>query len=196
MNTADLKIITGTKKVLFTAPHAKIHKRPKLSMGYKQAELFTDDIVEKICQNTGAWGIILTSTADYDPNYHKEKRNEFKQEVRRIVKENKIKYFFDIHGVLDDKQYDLGLYYKTQYSRSIKLANLLREDIGKDKLYGISTSILRFLDNDQETLGEFVASKLRVPAIQIEIAKYIRVDEDLRECFIKNVSDIVNKRFV
>jgi hypothetical protein len=49
------------------------------------------------------------------------------------------------------------------------------------------------LDNGQETLGEYVATKLRVPSVQIEISRYIRDDEQLRESFIKNLSTLVEK---
>jgi hypothetical protein len=36
-----------------------------------------------------------------------------------------------------------------------------------------------------------VASELRVPAIQIEIARYIRKDKELREAFVDNLAGIV-----
>jgi hypothetical protein len=36
-----------------------------------------------------------------------------------------------------------------------------------------------------------VASELRVPAIQIEIARYIRKDKELRGAFVDNLANIV-----
>jgi hypothetical protein len=59
------------------------------------------------------------------------------------------------------------------------------------KLSGINIEIFRFLDNGQESLGEFVASRMRVPSVQIEIARYIRSDEELRDNFVKNLSEVV-----
>jgi len=56
--------------------------------------------------------------------------------------------------------------------------------------------LFRFLDNDEETLGEFVSGKMRIPSIQIEIARYLREDEDLRESFVENLAKIINERFV
>jgi len=64
------------------------------------------------------------------------------------------------------------------------------------KLYGISVTLLRFLDNDEETLGEFVSGKMGIPSVQIEIARYIREDEVLRKSFVENMSNFINERFV
>jgi hypothetical protein len=60
------------------------------------------------------------------------------------------------------------------------------------ELRGLNVRIFRFLDNGQETIGEYCASKLRIPSVQIEIARYIRDDEVLRNCFVRNLSQILN----
>ena len=80
--------------------------------------------------------------------------------------------------------------------KSKSFADIVREEIGKGELYGINSALFRFRDDDEETLGEFVAGKMRIPSIQIEISRYIREDEVLRESFVKNLSDIIDKRFV
>ncbi len=165
-------------------------------MGYKQPEPYTDTIVRELCANTKSFGIILDSELEYDPNYHKERRNVYKKEVRQIIEENKIKYFIDIHGVLDDCGYDIGIFCATKYSKSMKIARLISEKIGRRKLLGLNTQIFKLPNSMGESLAEFVASKLRVPAIQIEVAKYIREDEVLFKAFVENLSDIVNKEFV
>jgi len=197
MEYPEIKVIEGKKQILFSAPHCKLHKRPKLSMSYKQAEPFTEEIVEELCMRTGGFGLVLNSDIDYDPNYQKEKRNNYKKEVREIVKSGKINYFMDIHGILDDHNCDICICYSSRYSKSYKIARLLAENIGRRELFDINVQILKFPYSEEgEALSEFVASKLAVPAIQIEIAKYIRDDEELVKSFEENLCSVINKEFV
>ncbi len=186
--SACFRIIKGTIPVLVSAPHVFAHRRPSLTMSYKTGEQWTDSIVEEICANTGAWGILLTSESEYDPNYHCIDINEYKNSVRNLIVDNKIKKFVDIHGLSDEHDYDLAVYYPSKFTNSIKLAEDICRSVDVCDLQGINLCVLRFLDNEQETLGEFVASKLRVPSIQMEIARYIREKQKLRNCLIENIS--------
>jgi hypothetical protein len=158
-------------------------------MSYKIGEAFTDTIVEEVCKEIDCFGIVLTDESDYDFNYHKEKDNPYKQEIKKIVEENNIKYFLDIHGLKDHKQYDIEIYYPTKFSKSIRLARAIKEGISRFSLKGANILVLRFPETPQEELGEYVASKLRVPSVQIEIARYIREREDLRNSLIENLSN-------
>ncbi len=190
MEPAQFKVIEGKIPVLISAPHVYPCKRPNISGIYKPGEVYTKDIVEQVCADTSAFGIYLNDECDYDPNYHKEKKNEYKQVVRDLIKRYKIERFIDIHG-LRDCDYDLGLYYTTRFSKSLNFAYEIEDGLNKRKLNGVNIEIFRFLDNGQETLGEFVASKMRVPSVQIEIARYIRNDEELRETLIKKLSEVI-----
>ena len=151
----------------------------------------TDRIVEEVCANTGAWGVIQKVETSFDPNYHKLKENPYKGVVTDIVNNNKIKKFIDIHGLNDEYDYDVGIYYQSKFLKSISLANDIVEALDVRKLKGINTCIFRFKQDAQEELGEYVAAQLRVPAVQLEIARYIREDEGLRNAFIENLSDFV-----
>lgn len=193
METAQFQTIEGKIPVLVSAPHVFPHRRPTLNGSYKLGEPYTDDIVKSVQADTNAFGIYLLKECDYDPNYHKEKKNEYKEAVRDIIIKNKIERFVDIHGLKDGNDYDIGIYYPTRFSKSLEFAYEVEAGIDKNELSGINIRIFRFLNNGQETLGEFVASKLRVPSVQIEVARYIREDEKLRECFIKNLEKIVEK---
>ena len=185
------KIIKGTNPILLSAPHALSHRRPSLTLSYKLAEPWTDDIVEQVCANTGAWGIVVVDESEYDPNYYCLKENPYKQELANLIHESRIKKFIDIHGLSDDNDFDVGIYYPSRFSKSIVLANSISECIGRNNLRGINSCIFRFEEGPQETLGEFVASKLRVPSIQIEVARYIREKELLRNAFISNLSEVL-----
>lgn len=183
-----IKIIKGSIPVLLSAPHAYSHRRPSLTMSYKWGESLTDRVVEEICTRTGAWGIIQNEETPFDPNWHKVKENPYKQAIAEIVEKENIKKFVDIHGLKDDYEYDLGIYYPSKFFKSILLANDISNSLDKGKLKGMNICIFRFPDDLQETLGEYVASKLRVPSVQLEIARYIREDDSLRNLFVNNIA--------
>lgn len=160
-------------------------------MAYKIGEPFTDTIVEDVCDELKTFGIVLTAESDYDYNYHEIETNPYKQEVKKIIEENEIEYFIDIHGLKDGNNYDVAIYYPTKFSRSIRLARSIKEGLDRYALRGINIVIFRFPDGHQESLGEYVASQLRVPSVQIEIARYIREKENLREAFIQNLGEVL-----
>jgi len=189
---AEYQIIKGNDPFLISAPHAYSHKRPTLVGIYKKEESFTDLICQQICKNTNSTGIFLIKEIEYDPNFFKVQENPYKKEVEKLVKDSKKKLFLDIHGLNDKHQYDIGIYYLSHFGKSKRTARELRKALNKGELRGISIHIFRFPDNDQETLSEFVVSKLRVPALQIEIARYIREDEILRDSLVKNISNFLN----
>lgn len=197
MKSNGFEIIKGSKRVLLSAPHAYLHKRPRLSMGYRQGEELTDNIVREVCEKTGSWGIVLKEGVDYDPNFHLLESNPYKREVERIVKEEKILQFIDIHGLSkENDMYDFGIYYAMRFTKSKGFAEVVRKDIAKNELYGVNVAIFRFRDDYQETLGEFLVQNYHIPSIQIEIGKYIREEKSLRDAFVENLSNIVNSRFV
>ncbi len=185
-NTIDGKI-----KYLFSAPHPYPHRRPSFARKYKEREEYTDDIVQAVCKKSKGFGIYTKDKVEYDPNYHKS-GNPYKKEVKKIVNENNIEQFIDIHGLSDEHMIDIAIYYKSRFSNSIKLAKKTIEALDQGKLRGLNIQIFRLPENRQESLTEFSASKLRVPAVQIEIARYIRKDKELREELIKNLVDIVS----
>jgi hypothetical protein len=185
--------IDGKTKYLFSAPHPYPHRRPSLARKYKEREEYTDDIVKAICKKTKAFGIYTKDQVDYDPNYHR-KNNPYKKEVEKIVNENKIEQFVDIHGLSDEHMIDIAIYYKSRFSNSIKLAKKVMKSLNQGQLKGLNIQIFRLPENRQESLTEFSASTLRVPAVQIEIARYIRKDQELREEFVKNLADIISKK--
>lgn len=191
MKSATFRTILGTKPILLSAPHVYPHKRPKLSMAYKIGESLTDTIVEVVCKEHKTFGIVLTDESEYDYNYHKIETNPYKEEVKKIIEDNKIEYFLDIHGLKDGNNYDVSIYYPTKFSKSIRLARSIKEGLDRYSLRGINIVILRFPDGSQETLGEYVASKLRVPSVQIEIARYIREKKNLRDAFVQNLGDVL-----
>jgi hypothetical protein len=192
MNAQIFKTIKGEKPLLISAPHAYSHRRPSLTMSYKIGEQMTDNIVVDLCDKHKTYGIFLSNESDFDPNYHKISDNPYKQQIKDIIDEDKIKYFIDIHGLKEGNLYDIAIYYPSGFSKSIRLANQIREGLDKKDLRGTTVAILRFPDNYQKPLGKYVASSLRVPAVQLEVAKYIRDTDKLRNSFIENLGEVLD----
>lgn len=186
-----VEIIEGTKPILLSAPHVHAHRRPSLTLSYKLGEEYTDRIVEDICYKTGVWGIIQSKETPFDANFHKFKENPYKQSVADIIESGKISKFVDIHGLNLTSEYDLGIYYPSKYRRSINFSKEVRSAIDKNKLKGINCCMLRLQDDMEETLGEFVASKFQIPAVQLEVARYIRESDKLRRELVFNLASYI-----
>ncbi len=191
MNPKTFKTIIGSKPILLSAPHVYAHRRPKLSMAYKIGEPLTDTIVEGVCKEIKSFGIVLTDESDMDYNYHKEKSNPYKKEIRNLVEKENIKYFVDIHGLKDGNNYDIAIYYPSKFFKSIQLSRKVKEGLSKGVLRGSSIPIFRLPEDHQESLTLFTASELRIPSIQIEVARYIREKKELRDAFIQNLSEVL-----
>ncbi len=191
MNPKTFKTIIGSKPILLSAPHVYAHRRPRLNMAYKIGEPLTDIIVEEVCKEIKCFGIVLTDESDMDYNYHKEKNNPYKKEIRNLVEKEKIKYFVDIHGLKDGNNYDISIYYPSKFFNSIDLSRKVKEGLPKGALRGSSIPIFRLPEGSQESLTLFVASELRVPSIQIEVARYIREKKELRDALIRNLSEVL-----
>ncbi len=185
------RIIKGNIPVLLSAPHVYSHRRPSLTASYKWGEKFTEEIVDGICVRTGAWGVIQSCETSFDPNWHKLKENPYKSVINDIVEKEKINKFIDIHGLNDEYDYDFGIYYPSKFLKSISLSKEIAKVLNQGKLRGSNICIFRLVDDFQETLGEYCANKLRIPSVQIEIARYIREDEKLKNEVIKNLSSFL-----
>lgn len=190
MDVKNYTLIEGKIPVLLSAPHVFAHMRPSLRGVLKQGEPFTDYFVSQVCAYTGAYGIALSQpSTEYDPNYHNLETNLYKQEIKRLVKEKKVKYVIDIHGLSNKHQYDVGIMYCMRFKKSKDLAYKLIDNLNKQKeLRGISYYVGYNTKTLQESVTQFVAEKLKKTGLQIEIAQYIREDKTLLDAFIKGIS--------
>jgi len=188
--------VKGTIPVLVLAGHAHTHRRPNLMQSYKLAEPWTDYIARNIAEITGAHAIILDAEVDYDPNLHQLENNPFKQVVVDVFKNNEIKYVFDLHGLNDKHQFDVGAFYVNRYYKSKQLCYGIADKLNDGKLNNLLVQVFKFQDDyfnngKQETLTKFVVEKYKVSGVQLEIARYIREDEILRRAFIKGLSSFI-----
>lgn len=186
MANSNLYIVKGKNPILFSAPHSFRHKRKSMTGTYKAPEPWTDYIARNVADGLGASVITAREDMEYDPNYDQLEKNEYKAEVSKLVGDD-IKYFVDFHGLSDAHSFDLGIWHQMRYGNSKKLAFDLADAVSNDALRGGLMQIFHFRNDSQETLGEYVVRNHKVPTVQIEIARYIREDDALREALIENL---------
>lgn len=192
----QIQYIEGNIPVLFLAGHAHNHRRPNLTGAMKSAEPWTEYIASNVARNTGAHCIYINADVDFDPNYHKLEKNPFKQLAAEVVEKNKIKYVFDIHGLKDSYPFDFGLFYPRRFRNSKYLSYALARELTRGPIEEAIFQIFNFKDNcfgngNMETLTIFLVKKYNISGVQIEIAKYIRYEEILREGLIKEFTNFV-----
>lgn len=189
INTDKPQLIEGNLQIIFTAPHHKAHRRPTLSGTLKQEEKYTDLIVRKLADDIDSYALIAGDTTKYDPNFHKLSSNPFKKELKNVIEKKQIKYLVDIHGMHEEKKYDIAIYYEKWFRNSRELAYTIADAMRSGELKKANIHILFFNNGTQETIASFASKELKVPAIQIEIAKYIREDKKLRESLIESIGE-------
>ncbi len=183
MKSESFKVIEGKNKILLSAPHAFNHYRSNINQVYKAAEPVTDDIVRRTAANVDCYAIFTTQEMDYDPNSTAELLNIYQKEAERVLKEEKIKYFIDLHGLSDKYDYDIAIFYPFRFSKSQKLADKMKASLMENMERYLNIQILNFPAEQDNTLSINFSTKLRTPSIQIEVAKYIREDDFLLEKF-------------
>jgi hypothetical protein len=183
-----ITVIKGTNPVLLSAPHVYRHYRRNLDRVVKQGEPLTDLIAKQVAINTSSNLISVDMDTDYDPNYDSEKENEYKRKVRKVVKDSRVQLFIDIHGLSDRHSYDFAIFFPLRYTNSKKIAYRLAQELSVGPLRKSLIMVLNLKDDSQETLTEFSAQKLKIPSIQLEIARYIREDELLRNSVVEGLS--------
>jgi len=178
--------------VMFSAPHVYNHARLGVDKRMKQGEPYTDEIVKEVARRAESFAIsTIIESLEFDPNFNVEKSNPYKAEIRKIVKSQKIKSLIDIHGLSDSHSYDFGIYFKPRFLKSRQMAFGIAEILNKGKLRGSLFQVLYFRPDGQETISEFCCEKLKIPAVQIEVARYIREDDILRGEFVARLEEFV-----
>ncbi len=185
------EIIEGKVPILISAPHIYNHYRSSLKMSYKQGEPYTGEIVKELARRLNCYAILSSEELDYDPNSSLLENNPYKREVGRIIKSKKIKMFIDIHGLSDKYSYDLAIYYGLRYRNAKKEAYRIANGLNTKELREILIQMRNFKDNNNETLSEYVIKNFKKISLQLEIARYIREDDILRNAFISSLSTVL-----
>ncbi|OQX56631.1 MAG: hypothetical protein B5M53_00385 [Candidatus Cloacimonas sp. 4484_209] len=172
------KEVRGIIPVLLTAPHAQS----------PNADLYTGEIVKKLANNTGAWGLISTiSRNEIDYNRAEGRETPFRMRIDDLIRRGKIKYILDIHGMKERNLGDVELGTKMGTSASEEFISKLKETFEKE---GIECTIERigFTGGD---IIEYHSDPPFVEAVQIEISRTLR--EHQRKKIVEILSRFIKR---
>ncbi len=178
--------LRGEIPVLVTAPHATTHVRVKMTKSY---ELYTGALSVILHSLTGAHALYTHRMSNIDPNYYDD--SPFKESLQSIINEHDIRFVIDIHGTGSGRPYDIfpgvGLDGEFLIGKDSYLA-ILNETAQRKKILIGGLDI--FPAAKQMTVAKFAATKIGVPAMQIEINRSLRQPEDNPTQFKKLVEFI------
>ncbi len=180
---------SGSGKVLITAPHAVNHIREGST---KIVDYCTGPIAKALSDLTGAH-LLYLNYYSRDPNYYDD--TSFKEALANFVPSNNIKLVVDIHGAADSHGWDVDLG-DINGASLLNFKDLASVATGFFNQYGIANvSKNDFSGGErQNTVTKFVSEKLKVDAMQFEIARKYRCETDEQTAaVIKALKRIVDK---
>jgi len=180
-------IATGKIPILISAPHAVRHIRQKK---IKMSDEFTGSIVYLLNKLANCPAIATTKLYGGDPNV--DDPCIYKERLAQICRENKIKLVLDIHGAAREREFDVDL--GTNGGKNL----LGRKDILEKLVSSFQKGGLTKLTKDHQfaaskpnTIANFAARELGIPAIQLEINKQYRVPHQNAQSFHRLMASLV-----
>lgn len=178
--------LPGTVPLLISAPHSAIHMR---NGRLKRADGFTGAMAHLLATETNAHALYSSYRLSTDPNY--DVHSPYKSLLGRIVRQHKIQFVLDLHGM--SNWHRIGAALGTMNGRSCPSQLPIIETILKShgfaqvsektakRFKGLKwrtfvTDHSRFTGGiANNTITRFVVDKLGIYGIQIELCSTIRV---------------------
>jgi len=172
-DSTGLMFLRGEIPILVTASHATAHLRMNK---LKSEERYTGAISVILHTLTGSHALYTHWASGIDPNFYDDA--PFKRKLEKIVKKFGIRFVLDLHGTTIEKIEDaypgIGNEGEFLLGNDFYLKKL-KESVKAD---GLTLGGLHvFPASRQMTITKFVARKLGIPAMQIEINERLRHPE-------------------
>ncbi len=164
------RVSLGNLPILVSAPHAVRHYRHKK---IKMSDQFTGSIAYLLNQLTGCHAIAATKLYGGDPNV--DNPCIYKERIAEICGREKVKFVLDIHGAAREREFDVD--FGTNGGKTLLAMTGMLELIERNfQAYGLSRiSHDHFAASGSNTIANYIARELGIPAVQIEINKQFRV---------------------
>lgn len=163
-------VTLGHLPILVSAPHAVRHYRQKK---IKMSDQFTGAIAYLLNQFTGCHAIAATKLYGGDPNV--DTPCIYKEKITEICGREKVKFVLDLHGAAREREFDVDL--GTNGGKTLLVKTRMLKLIERNfQAYGLSRiSHDYFAASGPNTMANYIARELGIPAVQIEINKQFRV---------------------
>jgi len=172
--------LPGKIPVLVSAPHAVRHVRKKQ---IKSSDEFTGSLAYLLHEITDCHALAVTKLYGGDPNY--DDPCIYKDEIERITGEHPVKIVLDIHGAGRERPFDIDL--GTMNGRSLagnpEIITWVRDRFREEGFPQVTNDF--FSADKQYTVTRFVAEKLHIPALQLEINRKYRTPHQNGEAYFR-----------
>jgi len=162
--------LVGELPVLVSAPHAVRHYRQKK---IKMSDQFTGSIVYLLNKLTGCHGIAATKLYGGDPNI--DNPCIYKEKIADFCRIKKVKCVLDIHGAAREREFDVDFGTNKEKNLLGKVGMLETLEHNFQDFGLTRTSLDHFAASGPNTVSNYVARELGIPAVQVEINKQYRV---------------------
>lgn len=194
----NICIIEGTKPFLLSAPHASpILKRSNDEEYIRAQEDRTEEVVKRICEKTGAWGI-FTTTDDIIENWDSYLHKKYRLLVRSIVDMQGISLFLDIHGMRSSRPFLVDYDFiiappLAPHPHDDAMHAIIKSQLGKKiPAHKVSNGFFRSLKRPgMRTLTYHVRKNCAIPAVQFELNRTLRMNDKLLADFINSLCFII-----
>ncbi|WP_089609821.1 hypothetical protein [Dehalobacterium formicoaceticum] len=161
--------LPGKIPILISAPHSVRHLRHKQ---IKSSDEFTGSLVYLLQQVTDCHALSVTKFYGGDPNF--DDPCIYKDTIKDIARKHKIKMVLDIHGAKREHDFDIDL--GTMQGKSLlgreQICVWFKNKLLEEGLTAISSNFFTVVQ--QNTVTRFVAEKLKIPSMQLEINRKYR----------------------
>lgn len=188
----SFEVITGSIPILISAPHSVRQIR---NGKIKEKDAYTGPIAIELQKQTNCYCIYKTKNNNDDANYD-IKDNKYKEEILKIITQNKIELLLDIHGASDIHGFgvDIATGEGKNINQNKKLVITLKETLEKHDIKNVEIDKI-FKANSIHTICKTISEIANIPCIELEISRTYRdiknfneikkVIEGLREYIIK-----------
>ena len=195
MQHENIKIIKGKTPVLVSAPHAvPIRKKDGSRTYVRMAEPQADKIVKEICKRNGAWGIYTTSEGVLE-GWQDRIYSEYKNLVRKLVKHEGIELVIDVHGAKKTRPFyvDYDFMLPDKHPNDVFVEKLLKRIFARHfPAEELSHRFYRKIKGSgKKTLTFYIRKHLKIPAIQLEINKALKEEQETFEQVVKMLYDFI-----
>lgn len=189
----DFQSFDGEIPVIVSAPH---NVSQYYNGTYKKSDYGTGRLAFNVIKNCNCYGIIKTRNVGNvlkNDNVNMQKKSLYKDEIKRIVKENKVKAIIDIHSLNRKREEDInlglngGINLFNDYKCIKEISNIINK-------YGYNISFDFPFKGGNNTISGYANNCLGIHSIQIEInSKYINYNYKTSKYneLVKMISELV-----
>ena len=184
--------IKGSIPVLISAPHGAKHYRASEGR-WKKEDAYTASLAIVLGHLTGAHVLYVKNKTTEDPN--NDTGTQYKEFLKKIIKENNIRFVFDLHGAAPDRsKVDIGI---MDDAAALSSCPMFKSAI-EEAFSGFEQQIFNrnFAAKGAGTVTFFCRNDLGIEAAQVEINANYRIVEGKTSGFRadpENVRELVER---